>query len=273
MGRPWHFPVDSKPSLSSFRRENPETTFQSTFYRNCNSMKLARFGGIFLFVALLGYLVYKNTISPAKGRRDADHVPLVHADSCRRGLLFVTYILPILGDAVGTAVISSGEEAAPDPYHKARAKMAVGDYDDAISVFRDIAKEEPNDRRPVAEITNIYLDRLHDPDNAILTLENAAAKNWEDDEDRAFFMFRLVDVLRTHRDDNARAAEILQDIIGRFPESRHSANATHKLRDIDPALLAALFDADEDDRPAAPWGTCTLRATGTWRSSCTERVE
>ncbi len=157
------------------------------------------------------------------------------------GFFFVTYILPMFGDAVGEAMLSSGEESTTDPYLKARGKIAIGDYEAAVREFQAIAEENPEDRMPVAEIVKLYLERLHDPANAELTLENAIAQeHWEPD-DAAFFIFRLIDLVQEHQpDDKDRVVNLLQKVMRRYPNTRHAANATHRLREIDPQLVASV---------------------------------
>jgi hypothetical protein len=100
-------------------------------------------------------------------------------------------------------------------------------------------------------MTKIYLDKLHEPENAIRTLEDALhASGWAD-EDESFFLFRLVDLNLEHRHDHERAVELLIDVVERFPDSRHSANAVHRLRELDPAALTSLFGAEAHPAGAA----------------------
>jgi TolA-binding protein len=44
-------------------------------------------------------------------------------------------------------------------------------------------------------------------------------------------MFRLAEIYDANLEDRMSAASILQQVIEQFPESRHSANARHKLRE------------------------------------------
>ncbi|MCH1506076.1 MAG: hypothetical protein L7V86_21015 [Verrucomicrobiales bacterium] len=157
------------------------------------------------------------------------------------GFLFVSYILPMFGDAVGEAMLSSAEEAGTDPYLKARGKVAIGDYEGAVALFREIAKENPGDRMPIADIVKLYLERLHDPANAELTLENAIREEHWEEEDAAWFIFRLVDLIQEHQpDDQDRLVNLLQKCMRRYPETRHYANAVHRLREIDPELVKSV---------------------------------
>lgn len=157
------------------------------------------------------------------------------------GLLFVFYVLPSFGDAMGEAMLSSSEEAGTDPYLKARGKIAIGDYEGAVAEFRQIARENPKDRMPITEIVKLYLERLHDPANAELVLENAIRDPHWSDEDASWFIFKLVDLVQTHQpDDKDRVINLLQKVMRRYPETRHSANAIHRLREIDPQLVVTV---------------------------------
>ncbi len=172
------------------------------------------------------------------------------------GFLFVSYILPMFGEAVGEAMLSSAEEAGTDPYLKARGKVAIGDYAGAVALFRTIAKDNPGDRMPIADIVKLYLDRLHDPANAELTLENAIREEHWEEEDGAWFIFRLVDLIQQHQpDDQDRVVNLLQKCMRRYPESRQYANAVHRLREIDPELVKSVqseisSDSQSDDGDA-----------------------
>lgn len=157
------------------------------------------------------------------------------------GLMFVFYVLPMFGDAVGEAMLSSAEEAGTDPYLKARGKIAIGDYEGAVAEFQQIARENPEDRMPISEIVKLYLERLHDPNNAELVLENAIRDDHWGPEDASWFIFKLVDLVQEHQpDDQDRVVNLLQKVMRRYPQTRYSANATHRLREIDPALVASV---------------------------------
>lgn len=155
------------------------------------------------------------------------------------GFAIVSWVIPWISERIGTMMYSSGEEPEPDPRGRALALVAQGDYEGAIDEFRSLMKDRPDDRGPVVEIAKIYQDRLHNAEAAISTFEQAlAAKAWPDD-DRAFFLARLADINLEARADYDRARALLQQIQSEFPESRHSANATHRLHEVDQAEFKA----------------------------------
>ena len=168
------------------------------------------------------------------------------------GILFVPRLLSMFGDAVGEAVLASGEEVEADPYAEARSLVANGDYSSAVTLFREIGKEHPGDRLPVLEMVKLFQDKMDQPANAILTLESALRQDSDwDDEDKAVFMFKAVDLYHEHTNNKEGAVKMLQQIASSFPKTRHAANAMHQLREIDRAA-AATAAATKPNNPGAP---------------------
>ena len=93
------------------------------------------------------------------------------------------------------------------------------------------AAADPLNRLPWVEISKIQLDELEDPAASVQTLRTAIeGQEWEEN-DAAYLMFRLAEIYNEHMSDRNSAASIMQQVIDQFPESRHSANARHKLRE------------------------------------------
>jgi hypothetical protein len=149
------------------------------------------------------------------------------------GLLAVKFVLPWLGDLMGEAVFSSGEKVEQDHMTKAAARIAQGDYPGAIEYYEKMLEEKPDDPFPVAEIAKVQAERLRDPQAALKVLEeHLQSKDWPVD-DAAFIMFRIADVHLTHRHDFETARDMLEQVIGNFPNTRHSANAHHRISEIE----------------------------------------
>jgi tetratricopeptide (TPR) repeat protein len=157
------------------------------------------------------------------------------------GIPFITWVLPMLGDRVGSMVYSSDEEVEEDPRTRAMALLNQGEYEAAIDEFKDLVEKLPGDRFPVVEIAKIYHDKLGNTEAAISTIQRAllGGKDAWREEDLAFFKFRLVDFAVEDQHDYERAKELLNEIITEFPESRHSANAIHRIREVEQAEFAA----------------------------------
>jgi len=148
------------------------------------------------------------------------------------GFFAVIFVLPAAGEIIGAWFYSAPEKFEPDAFSKAAVKVTQGEYEEAIIAYAKIAIDEPENRFPIVEIAKIQRDHLDDVDAAIATLETAIeGKEWEID-DSAFLIFRLEDIYLQDKEDIERSKELLELVIERFPESRHSANAHHRLNEI-----------------------------------------
>ncbi len=148
------------------------------------------------------------------------------------GVLFVLYILPAITDKATSAVLDSNELVETDPLHDARAAYARGDYQEAMDVYREVADDEPYNRLPWVEIAKIQHDNLEDPEASIETLRTALESHEWPVNDAAYFMGRLAELYNEDMEDRESCVTILNQMIEIFPETRHSANATHKLREM-----------------------------------------
>jgi len=146
------------------------------------------------------------------------------------GFLFIAYILPIFTNKVANMVFSdSGEDAEPDILSVARGLVARGEYDEAIASYNSAIAKEPDNRLAWTDIAKIYADKLNQPEMAVATYQRAAeAVEWQDD-DSAFFLFRISEWQADELHDSNAAIATLEEIIKKFPETRHSANAMNQL--------------------------------------------
>ncbi|MGJ8698199.1 MAG: tetratricopeptide repeat protein [Verrucomicrobiaceae bacterium] len=148
------------------------------------------------------------------------------------GFLVMTYVLPSFVDKMSEEMYGSTAEVEDDPLHDARAAMAQGDYHEAIRIFREVFQQNPEDRFPMVEIAKIQRDNLDSPALAVDTLKEALeSKEWREN-DAAFFMFRIADIYENDMDNHEGAIAILKQVLETLPDTRHSANATHKLREL-----------------------------------------
>jgi tetratricopeptide (TPR) repeat protein len=173
----------------------------------------------------------KDQIEEVQGGKVLTGILMAFLTAGLVGIVFVIDILPTIAHKFTHAVYDSGEELEEDPMHDARALLAQGEYEAAIGAFRDAAAEDPLNRLPYVEISKIQRDHLHDPQAAIDTLREAIeGQEWQV-SDAAFLMFRLAEVYDQAMEDRASAAAIMQQVVDQFPETRHSANARHKLHE------------------------------------------
>ena len=155
------------------------------------------------------------------------------------GIVFVVVFLPRMGDAFSTAMFSSGEEITEDAGMKAAARIASGDYENAILEFKKMLAEDPDNTYLISEIAKIYDDNMGEPDLATSFLQaQLEGREWTPDN-AAFLMFRLVDV-KLNQADYAAARDILEQVTSRFPDSRHAANSRHRLNEIEQLQFKAM---------------------------------
>lgn len=147
------------------------------------------------------------------------------------GIVFVTYLLPVLVHKGTHTIYDSGEMVEKNIMSEARSKVAQGDYEGAILAFREAAQKEPENRLPWVEIIKLQRETLHVPAAAIETIREVLENHVWKENDAAYFLFRLAELYEGDIKDRDSAVAIMQQVIDQFPETRHSANARHKLHE------------------------------------------
>lgn len=140
-------------------------------------------------------------------------------------------VVPAIGQRIGSYFYNPDEEIEPDPHSPAIAKYAQGDYEGAIREYERLLESVPDDLQAASEIARIAGERLGDYPRAAACLEKALEVE-HGQEETAHLAFRLVDLYEKHLDDHPRAVALLEQIIETMPETRHSANARHRLKEI-----------------------------------------
>ncbi|MCB1277573.1 hypothetical protein [Prosthecobacter sp.] len=193
-------------------------------------------------VVTLAFLIIALIWNSLKDAGDGMKLVFVIVVGLIGGIAAVKFVIPWFGDVMGEAVFSSGEKVEQDEMTKAAACIATGDYEGAIGHYEKMLDEKPDDPFPVAEIAKVYAERLHDPQAALRALEeHLQSQEWPVD-DAAFIMFRIADVHLTHRHDFETARDMLEQVIGNFPNTRHSANAHHKMSEIEQMQYKLLME-------------------------------
>lgn len=151
------------------------------------------------------------------------------------GLLFLIFVLPAISDGIAKLIYSDpgGEPESDDPMHEARALQAQGDYVGALDALRQVVMKEPENRLAWTEMAKLQITNIEDAEGGLATLKEALIKHQWPDDDAAFFMFRLSEVQLEQFENRDEAIRILQDVCTKFPETKHSANATHQLRELE----------------------------------------
>lgn len=173
----------------------------------------------------------EKQIDKIEGRKTFIGILLAFSTAIIVGVIFILDFLPQLTDRFTHAVYDSGEMIEKDVMHDARAKVAQGDYEGAVKAFRKAAEKDPENRFPWVEIAKLQRHQLEDPQASIATLREAIEAHEWPIEDAAFLMFRLAETYDEALQDRTTAATILRQVIEQFPETRHSANARHKLHE------------------------------------------
>lgn len=186
---------------------------------------------VFLVVAGIIAAVFTGS-GEDDGTRAIMQLPALLLGGFYVGILFVLYILPAITEKATSAVLDSNELVERDPLHDARAAFARGDYEEAMEVYRSVTDADPYNRLPWVEISKIQHDQLEDPAAALNTLQSALESHEWPVNDAAFFMGRIAEIYLVDLEDRESSITILRQMIELFPETRHSANATHKLREM-----------------------------------------
>lgn len=150
------------------------------------------------------------------------------------GLLFLIFVLPVISDILAKLVYngSSASVNVDDPMRDARSLLAKGNYVEAVGELRQVVMKHPDNRLAWVEMSKVQQEQLGDAEGAVGTLIEAMQAHEWFDEDQAFFMFRLSDLKLEALEDQSGAVRELQKVCERFPNTKHSANATHKLREL-----------------------------------------
>ncbi len=187
----------------------------------------------------------KTELQSMEGEKTFNGILLTFLTSGLVGIFVVVYLLPFFAQRITHAVYDSGEKVEKDVMRDGRSLMAQGDYEGAIRAFKEAAAADPLNRVPWVEIAKIQKTHLGDAAAAILTIHHALeSQEWELN-DAAYFLFRLAELYDEMKGDRATAVSILNQVVDQFPGTRHSSNASHKLREWAAAEEAAALAARE----------------------------
>lgn len=151
------------------------------------------------------------------------------------GILVVTVLMPALGDAIGNLFFSPNQKNEKAPHADAMAAMARGDYEAAVQGYLKAFEADPHDTLALSEMAKIECEHLDNPAAAADVLEQALAREWTP-EDAAFLTSRLAEIYWKYQHNARDARALLMQIIETMPGTKNSANAQHKLQEIERAL-------------------------------------
>ncbi len=162
--------------------------------------------------------------------------PLTLVTGFALGLLILKYFVPRVAETVVDLAYSGGGNSEEDPdgqgkQHVALSLMARGDFQGAVEAYHRTLKMNPDDLHAIGEIAKIQAEHLSNPAEAIGFLRSQlSARPWPQDGE-VFILFRIAGIERNVRHDRAAAREVMEQVMSRFPKTRHSANARHKLEE------------------------------------------
>ena len=207
---------------------------------------MRNFSGILIAAALayLGIVLFREAriaMAVEPEQVDQSRVVMLFGGLVLTGLVaggvLVVLFLPVFGEWVGNFFFNPNERAEDTPHAAALAAIARGDYEQAVAEYRRCVERDGNDTHAISEMARLYCDELGDPASAESVLEEALAKDWEHEE-AVFLSSRLADVYWKYQHDARRARELLRQVVETFPNTKHSANALHRLREIERELAA-----------------------------------
>ena len=152
------------------------------------------------------------------------------------GVIAALIFMPAFGDVIGNFFFNPDEKVEKDPHATAMARMAQGNYQEAVEEYHKAFARDPHDTLSLSEIAHIYCDKLKNPEAARSLLEDALDRDWPIEE-AAFLLNRLVDVCWKYQHDLGVSRALLLKIVEQMPGTKHAANAQHRLREIEHAPL------------------------------------
>ncbi len=164
------------------------------------------------------------------------------------GILTFMYILPIIGEKFSEIMYAAGGKIEPDENSRAISKIMQGDYEGAIQEYQKLVEDKPGDVHPVWEIAKLHAERLDDPDSGIAYLEQTLRDGEWEQEGASFLMNRLADLNIEHRGDFDAARALLTQIVEIMPKTRFSANATHRIRQLEEEEVQAKLAAQRQEQ-------------------------
>lgn len=201
----------------------------------------------------------ETKLQSLEGERTFNGILLTFLSAGLIGIFFVVHALPFFAQRVTHGVFDSAEMVEKDFMRDARSLIAQGDYEGAIAAYQEAAAADPLNRLPWVEIAKIQKTNLEDPAAAIQTIRHALeSQEWEVN-DAAYFLFRLAELYDEVNGDRASAVAIMNQVIEQFPETRHSANATHKLHEWQAADATAVAAKEDNVIPATDAAATTAK--------------
>lgn len=189
--------------------------------------------GALLIVAAMAVIVLVEQAKPEEEQNGLTVMLAFIVAGVLGAILFVTWVLPTIGDKMTEALVSSGEKVRDTPGAVVARHIAEGDYEAAIDELQKQSLADPQNPRPVLDIARLHLEKLDDPQGALQSLRTALISREWPPVHEATLRLRLADLLVTIPPPNFEAAKTeVQGVIDRFPDTPQATDAATKLREI-----------------------------------------
>ncbi|MFN0128469.1 MAG: hypothetical protein ACKV19_17480 [Verrucomicrobiales bacterium] len=189
--------------------------------------------GALLIVAAMVVIVLVEQAKPEEEQNGLTVMLAFIVAGVLGAILFVTWVLPTIGDKMTEALVSSGERVRDTPGAIVARHIAGGDYEAAIDELQKQSLAEPQNPRPVLEIARLHLEKLDDPQGALQSLHTALISREWPPVHEATLRLRLADLLLSIPPPNFEAAKAeVQGVVDRFPGTPQAVDAATKLREI-----------------------------------------
>jgi len=152
------------------------------------------------------------------------------------GVLVAFSFVPQVAEGIGNMFFQPNEPIEKNPHSSALCAISRGDYAKAVDEYRRVYDKNPDDTLALSEMVRLYCDKLHTPEPAAELLESAIQRDLLP-EDAAFLCSRLADVYWTQRNVTGARGLLLQ-VMETMPGTRHAANASHRLQEIERKLAS-----------------------------------
>lgn len=123
------------------------------------------------------------------------------------GMIYGLLVGEWAGKKIGSSIFFPGNNAKPPPpeFPVIRAKIANGKTHEAVAILEKIVQKNPNNIPAVSLLLDVYIDNLHDYENAVSLLSAFLESKYRKfDEKEISFVMRLADIyLETGKNNKA----------------------------------------------------------------------
>ncbi len=208
-----------------------------------------------LFVIIFLQAKHDWALEPDDPARDPTKIMMLFlamiAIGIGMGVVFAGTILPAFGEQVGHFFFTPNQQIEKGPHADALSLLNQGEYEGAVIAYRRAVDKNPLDTHAISEVARLLCERLGRPEDAAEYLASHLEGDRPMDE-VAFIAERLVDCYWNFLQDEERALPVLHQLAEKMPDTKHSANANHRIREIEMTVYARNVAAANQQSVEAP---------------------